>query len=774
MVPTRRSFWLAAFSVGYVGIAGSLVGRGSGPWLTAALLVGLLAVVWRKTAPGRQRGARVIRSTAFGLALWATARVGPEGNAALDAAANAGVGTTAVAGLVALARIEGLGGMLAPPRAAASLDAALLAGFMWALATAFALTYALLPGYRVVLDPLAIDYATTSASVATLILTIAASYRLRVLRRLELGVGDRAAGALALAITAFSVAVPAAALDVAAPDRVLPVAVALGAALSTWASTIAEPTTVSSALRGILAVMMLGTPVVLGASVLGREAPGHTGAIVLGSSALAIVIGLVARAVARPLGPEQSRWLSAIDAASRGALQPEPDAALTAALYALDRATEDTSVRAEIWRNHPEEVLSVDVAGYLHVAPGEAPPRLYELALREPERTVRTDALREVEVRRPDLRGVLAWFEAREAFSATVVMDQDGPVGFILLPRAKRTSLMTLEEARAVRVLADRISALLSVTSALARAREREQSATAEVAALVTERDRLAQAVASRAARHRAVAERYAEKARGAAYAPASRLALDGLERLGRAGVGFALVTPPGTEPTGWAAHAHLASSRAGGPFVIADATLPAERALERWNDPEHAPSRLANGGTLLVLGIDALPLPIQEHLARTLLTRAPGEDALPAPVLVASVHAPLEPLVELGKVVPPLARLLTAELALPSLAERPEDLRALILDVLARTSLRLGREPLGVDAAALRLLVEHLWPGNELELEGVLLRAARVARGPAVTPDDLAAAGFEQRTPPRPEPTPLAPAAATKRRRAPRRWARK
>jgi hypothetical protein len=54
------------------------------------------------------------------------------------------------------------------------------------------------------------------------------------------------------------------------------------------------------------------------------------------------------------------------------------------------------------------------------------------------------------------------------------------------------------------------------------------------------------------------------------------------------------------------------------------------------------------------------------------------------------------------------------------------------------------------------------------------VLRAARVARGPAVTPDDLAASGLEPRTPPRPEPTPLAPAAATKRRRAPRRWARK
>ncbi|HWP10108.1 MAG TPA: hypothetical protein VNN72_30405, partial [Polyangiaceae bacterium] len=411
MVPTARSFWLGAAAIAYVGVAGSLVARSPGPWLAAAVFVLLTVVTWRKTEPRAERGASVVRATVWGLSLWVTARVGPLGNAALDAAANAGIGTTAVASLVALARIEGPGGMLVAPRATRSLDAATLAGFLWAMATALPLTYALLPGYRVVLDPLAIDYATTSAAAATLILAVAAAYRLRVLRRFELGVGDRAAGALALSITAFAVAVPAAALDVAAPDRVLPVAVGVGAALATWAATIAEPTTVSSALRGILAVMILGTPVMLAAAVSAREAPQHAGAIVLGSSALAIIVGLLARAVARPLGPEQSRWLQAIDAACKGALQPEPDAALTAALYALDQVTETGNAHAEIWRTHPGEVLRVDVAGYLHIEPGEAPERIFDVALAEPERTLRVDALREVEVRRPDVRGLIAWFD---------------------------------------------------------------------------------------------------------------------------------------------------------------------------------------------------------------------------------------------------------------------------------------------------------------------------------------------------------------------------
>lgn len=767
-----RSFWPAAAAVAYVGVTGALLGGGALSLLGTLLLLLGFGWVWRKTAAAPGLRTRIIRASAFGLSVWTSARLGPEGSAALDAAANAGTGVLAVTGLVAIARIPSGGGLLAPSAAARSLDAALLTGFLWAVATALPATYALLPGYRVLFDPLAIDYATTAASIVSLILSIAANYRFRVLRRFELGVGDRASGALALSITAFAVSVPAAALDVAAPDRVLPVAVVAGAALSTWASTIAEPTTVSSALRGILAVTILGTPVMLSAGLLARAAPNNAGAIVLGSSALAIGVGLLARAVARPLGPEQSRWLSALDAASRGSLQPEPDAALTAALRALSEASRSPTARAEIWRNHPSEVLSVDVAGYLHVEPGEAPERLYAAALDEPERTLRADVLREAEVRRPEVRGVRAWFDARDAFSATVVTDDDGPVGFILLPRAGRTSLMTLEEARAARVLADRISALLSVTSALARARDREIAAASQLAGLEAERDRLALAVAGGAARHRAMAERYAERARSTAYAPASRLTLDTLERAGRSGESLALVTPPGVASTNWAAHAHLASTRKGGPFVVCDATAPAERTLERWNDPEHSPVRLADGGTLVLADPDALPFALQEHIARAIAERRlAGDHALVPPALFLSTHAPLEPLVALGKLAPGLRRLIGVEIELPALADRAEDLRALVLEGLARVSLRAGREPVGVDAAALRLLVEHTFPGNDLELESLLVRAVRITRGAAITPEELAAVGFEPKAAPRPEPTPIAP---NTRRRAPRRWARK
>ncbi|HEX6272079.1 MAG TPA: hypothetical protein VFZ53_03535 [Polyangiaceae bacterium] len=774
-----RAFLLSAASIAYVGVAGALVANTPVPWLFAALTVLGLAWVWRRTAAGVSAGRKfagsITRATTVGLALFTTARIGPDGSAALDAAANFGVGVVAVTSLVALARLEGPGGLLAPPRAARSLDAALLAGFLWAIATALPLTYALLPSYRVRLDPIAIDYATTSAAAASLLLGVAATYRLRAMRRFEMGVGDRAAGALSLSLTAFAVSVPSAALDVAAPDRVLPVAVAAGAALTTWASTIAEPTTVSSALRGILAMMILGTPITLSAGVFARAYPAHAGTIVLGSSILAVLAGVLVRAVARPLGPQQSRWLEAIDAATRAALEPEPDSALTATLFALGRASNVAGARPEIWRIHPGEILRVDVAGYLHVSPGEPPPRLFDLALAEPERTLRAEVLKQAEVRRPDVRGLLAWFEARDAFSATVVMDDDGPVGFILLPRAGRNALLTLEEARAVRGLADRISSLLTVTSALSRTRERETRAQERLGTLEADRDRLERALESRAGRHRAVAERLAQKARGAAYASASRAALEALERAGRTAGGIGLVTPAGVDPAGWAAHAHLASERAGGPFVSADCTLSSEQDLERWNDPDKSPLRLADGGTLLLCDVDALPLALQEHVATMLGARRAATSTLPGTGLVVSSHASLETLAELGRIAPELWRAIDTEVKLPALVDRAEDLRALVLSGLARESARVGREPLGVDAAALRLLVEHTWPGNELELEAVLLRAVRVAGGKTVSAENLAAIGFEVKGVSNRAHEPFTPGPPPSvRRRAPRRWTRR
>jgi hypothetical protein len=763
--------------VGAAHLAGSPL-----PWIALLVLPALLAEAWRRTAvpAGKdevsQTSRSALRAVAWGSLLWLAARTGPAGRPALDAAANLGTGTAAVAVLVAIARIAPRAGLLKPPKAALSLDAATFAGFLWAIATALPLGFALLPAERVRLDPLMIDYATTSAAIASLLVFVAASFRLHALRRLELGVGDRASGALSLAITTFSVAIPAGLLDVAPPDRILPVAVCVAALSMAWAATTPEPTTVSSGLRGILSILILGTPIILGAGAIVRSAPEHSGAILLSATTLCIFVGLIARAVAKPLGPEQSRWLDAIEAASRGALQPEPDSALRAALEALGKTATTPDARPAIFRNSPSEMLSVDVAGYLHVEPADAPQRLYELANEEPERTLRAEALNALAVRRPEVRPLIAWFDDRHAFSATLVVDEDGPIGFILLPAGTRTQAMTLEEARAVRVLGDRISALLAVSSALARSRERELKAVSRADRVDDECKRLEHIIFASSGRHVELSERLARTVRTTAYSPAARQALERLQRLGKQGAPISLLAPPGVEAIGWAAHAHLESARAGGAFVVVDGTNPAEHAREIWEDKDRSPLVLADGGTLAILDVAVLPREIQDMIAQSFSRRALAlsVSAVAKPGLIVTLRVPLSRLLEEQRLSRDLSRWLgESEVVLPTLAERAEDLQALALESLSRVGLSLRGEPLGLEPSAMRLLAEHDWPGNELEFRARLLSAARRAPGTVVRADDLLATGFAPAPPSVPEvspaPAPVSLARRPRPRRAPR-----
>ncbi|HKY41191.1 MAG TPA: hypothetical protein VJN18_34895, partial [Polyangiaceae bacterium] len=727
----------------------------SGGTATALLALGvsgvLLSIVYRRSqlAAGTDRISPSARHaawlTAFGCLLFMVARTGGVGRPALDAAANLGVGIAAVSSLVALARIKPLGGMLVAPKATESLDGAAFSGLLWAIATFIPAAFALLPG-RFVQDPLLVDYATTSAAAGSLLVQCAATLRLRNMRRAELGVGDRASSALALSVTTVVVAVLGAALSLSPPDRFLPACMCVAAGLAVWAATAAEPTSVTRALRGILAVAIAGVPVVVAAGTLAHARPGASGSILIGASAACVIVGLLAQRIARPLGPEQSRWLLAIEAASRGALAPDPNAALTATLVALQGTSASGNARAEIWRHVPSEALSVDVAGYLHVERSEAPERLYELALGEPERTLRVDALTAVEVRRPEVRGLLAWFRARGAYSASVVCDEDGPLGFVLLPGDGRSSPLTLEEARALRALADRISSLISVSAALARAREREVIAQRRADTLELECQRLTLATQAQAVRHRLPAERLARRVRTTAFSAGARMALDALERLAKKDTPLALLTPPGVDAQGFAAHAHLASERAGGPFVTIDATELEARELSNWKDPERSPLVASDGGTLLILGASALPAEVQEHLVQVLASRSHSEPAsgIRQAGLVLGLPASARSLVAAGRLHRGLANHIEGrELQLPRLANRAEDLRALVLEGLSRFGLGTSGEPLGIEPAALATLAEHEFPGNELELFGLLSRTAATAKGPRITAQDLLRAGL-------------------------------
>jgi hypothetical protein len=781
-VPFReRSYWLAVGAVAYACFGAlATASRAIVPFAALGLLSLWLAEVWRRTrrtSVGERQiekaALSALRACHFGAALWVAARLGTPGRAAYDALANLGTAVATVSALVALARLPSEGGLLLPAPATRSLDAAAFAGLLWGIAVALPGTRALFATEGMLLDPLAIDYATTTAGVGSLLVLVAATFRLRLERRLEIGVADRVAGAFALSLTALAVAVPTALADLAPPDRVLPAAVLAAALACGWTATTREPTSVSTALRGVLAIMILGVPAALFVAIAARAFPEHAAPITLAGSAIAIAVGLIARDAARPLGPEQSRWLDAILHATRGALQPDPDAAIRTALEALQAATRDPNAKPELWRNDPEEVLSVDVAGYLHVTRASAPERIYGLAAAEPERTLRVEVLRQLQVRRPEVRPLLAWFEARDAFSATLILDEEGVLGFLLLPRGRRTAPMTLEEARAIRLLADRMSALFAVSSALARSRERELTATRRLVHLDDERNRLEHIINLASGRHRALADLAARPAVTAAYSPAARFALGECERHGRTGEPLALLTPPGVDASAWAAVAHGSGPGGAGPFVVVDGATSAEHDEARWQDPEKSPLALADGGTLLVLDVAALPLAVQDVIARSLgRTRSSEEVAsnIPPAMLVVSVSLPTGELADMGRLSPALAGRLRATVELPTLAARSEDLRALVLARLAALGMSARGEPLGIEAAALAILLEHRFPGNDTELLDVLVRASGVATGRVVTARDLATIGFHHVVEKTPVPPPSVAPKARRRRSRPAR----
>jgi transcriptional regulator of acetoin/glycerol metabolism len=80
---------------------------------------------------------------------------------------------------------------------------------------------------------------------------------------------------------------------------------------------------------------------------------------------------------------------------------------------------------------------------------------------------------------------------------------------------------------------------------------------------------------------------------------------------------------------------------------------------------------------------------------------------------------------------------------SLPSWSTRPDDQRAMLMDRIGRLGLRLRGRPMGLDPRALARLVEHEWPGNDLEINDVLTRAALIATGDVVTVADLDQIGF-------------------------------
>jgi hypothetical protein len=571
-------------------------------------------------------------------------------------------------------------------------------------------------------------------------------------RHLELEVRPRAlvcAGAVTVALLA-SVAL---ALSSAIPtDAAVAFGGAIASALVVRLARTGDPLALARNGRRALTLVLFGGPVAALAAIAveGRMSGSSGAALVL--AVIALVVGALAPKLEEPFLPVKGIMLGALADAREGARERE---ARTAMAHALVRIREACAVglgptaapSPELWLLHPTRVLTVNAAGYLQERSAELPAGIFDVALGEPYATLRTSVLRALEVRRADLRPLLAWLEHREAIFATVIAESDDPDGLLVVPAGARTEELTLEEVRAAKLLADAFVAVSQATSARERHLARERDLQRRIDALDDETARLRHTIDLEVGRHALAAARLARPATVGIYSASSRMAFDALERRIAQDAPTVLVARAGIDPVPYVARAHLSGPRKAGPFVVVDGTSSREHDVGRWTDEQTSPLALADRGLLFLVDGAALPREVQVLLARTIAERRPPwERATALDISVAlSATLPLEELVDSGRLAPELAARFDGgePIVLPGLCERAEDLHSIVADRLAREGLRVHGRPVGIDAAAFGRLVEYSFDGEDAELASIVTKLVARVQGDVVRAADVDALGL-------------------------------
>ena len=737
-VPARRRVALAValVSIGYVVLVGvrhtDHFGLGAAAACAAALALGWVSA----RAPGRP-----LAWATWGAGVVTAALIASDG--ATNAVAAVGALVCAIAGVTALARIASLGGIVRDRERSWRLGIALLAAF-W-VPTGIAVVSDL----RTRRSGLTV-WALVAAAATSVIVVVGMAAASRLERRLELGVVERLDAFLLWAAAIAVTAVAAAIGGVDPLGAACAACAAVGVALAATAR-LGDPVVLWRHVRRSAALAAMATVFTAAFFFLVMNDAAHehllAGALVL----LALFAGAELPRIARAAGGDGSRLRAAITEARDALRGTDEDAALAAALYALRHASpavrevprpeEGRLPSAELWMLDPVRCMRVDAAGYPREEPASVPPELVVVACGEPESTLRAEALAAVEVRRPDLRPLSRWMHDARMASATMIA-RDGDVeGILFLPAHDGSPDLTLEEARALRELGSELAPLCHAKAKLARSMAREQAARVAADEAATRAERLEHQLARAAAHHALAATRLARPAAVGIYSARSRDAYEALERLAKAQAPIVVVAKSGVDPVPFLARAHLAGARKTAPLVLVDCTTTREHDLARWRDPVASPLGLADGGVLVLLDAAALPTDVQRLVGQSLAERrAPWErpDALDIVLALTTVADPRD-LAETGRLDALLASRAGAAIdepvRLPGIDERPEDIRALVTDRLAREGLRVCGAPAGIDDGAFAVLVDHPFEGEDAELTAVVQKLVAHARGRAGPP---------------------------------------
>jgi two-component system, NtrC family, response regulator AtoC len=225
------------------------------------------------------------------------------------------------------------------------------------------------------------------------------------------------------------------------------------------------------------------------------------------------------------------------------------------------------------------------------------------------------------------------------------------------------------------------------------------------------------------------------------------------------------VVGEPGSEREVVARALHVGSQREERPFVkVTCAAFPAEQlerelfgfrrgAFEGAFEDRAGRLELAHTGTLYLDDPGIPSKVLQARLLRLLIDgeveRIGSTDTTRVDVrIVASVSPGFEGAWTEEDMLPELStRLGVFPIRLPPLRERPEDIRGLAVHFLRKYGRRNVRAARSLSDEAIAKLESYTWPGNVRELENVIERAAILARGDIIQPEQLA---FEPRLPSR------------------------
>src|SRR6266536_1598615 len=146
-----------------------------------------------------------------------------------------------------------------------------------------------------------------------------------------------------------------------------------------------------------------------------------------------------------------------------------------------------------------------------------------------------------------------------------------------------------------------------------------------------------------------------------------------------------------------------------------------------------------ASGGTLFLDEVGELPLAAQVKLLRAIQEGEVAPVGAKKPVkvdvrLISATNRDLIADVKASRFREDLFyRLHVFPIAVPALAERPEDIPELTRHFLARFAAEEGKRTPRIAAEALALLTAYRWPGNVRQLENAVFRAVVLAEGDSV-----------------------------------------